>query len=137
MADSPYLHEDKTASFLDGGLWLRIMKLAADKKGLAFVALIILLVSEIIPLFQPRLLRGLIDGPIHNKRFEDMPPYLLGFALLAIGGGLLEYLRAFASQKLGVDIIHALRVKLFQAAGLSHGFFQPHPRGPFDDAFGQ
>ncbi len=130
MADSPYLHEDKTASFLDGGLWLRIMKLAADKKGLAFVALIILLVSEIIPLFQPRLLRGLIDGPIHNKRFEDMPPYLLGFALLAIGGGLLEYLRAFASQKLGVDIIHALRVKLFhKLQGFHMDFFNRTPVG--------
>ena len=85
---SPYLHEDKPASFLDRKLWVRIMSLAANKKGLAFFALGLLLTSEILPLLQPRLLRGLIDGPIKNRHFQDMPPYLLAFAALAVLAGL-------------------------------------------------
>ncbi len=130
MADSPYLHEDKTTSFLDRHLWLRMMKLAADKKGLAFFALALLLVSELLPLFQPRLLRGLIDGPIHNRHFQDMPPYLWGFAALALGGALLEYLRTYASQRLGLDIIHSLRVQLFhKVQGFHMDFFNRTPVG--------
>ncbi len=130
MANSPYLHEDKTASFLDRRLWLRIMKLAANKKGLAFFALALLLTSEILPLFQPRILKGLIDGPIRNKHFDQMTPFLLGFAALAIAGGVLEYLRAFASQRLGLDVIHNLRVQLFhKLQGFHMDFFNRTPVG--------
>ncbi|HAO98683.1 MAG TPA: hypothetical protein DCQ83_01420 [Fibrobacteres bacterium] len=127
---SPYLHEDKPASFLDRKLWVRIMSLAANKKGLAFFALGLLLTSEILPLLQPRLLRGLIDGPIKNRHFQDMPPYLLAFAALAVSGGLLEYLRAFASQRLGLDIINELRIRLFhKLQGFHMDFFNRTPVG--------
>ena len=106
------------------------MKLAANKKGLAFFALALLLTSEILPLFQPRILKGLIDGPIRNKHFDQMTPFLLGFAALAIAGGVLEYLRAFASQRLGLDVIHNLRVQLFhKLQGFHMDFFNRTPVG--------
>src|SRR4051812_43490042 len=99
MSESPYLHEDKPASFLSRHLWRRILALLAAKKGLALLALGVLLVSESLPLFQPRILQALIDGPIRNRRFQDMPPYLLGFAALTVAGAALEYLRAYSGQR--------------------------------------
>ena len=76
------------------------------------------------------LLRGLIDGPIKNRHFQDMPPYLLAFAALAVSGGLLEYLRAFASQRLGLDIINELRIRLFhKLQGFHMDFFNRTPVG--------
>jgi ATP-binding cassette subfamily B protein len=127
---SAYLHEDKTASFLDRRLWLRMLELAAERKTLALTAFGLLITSEILSLFQPRLLRDMIDGPILQKHLDGITPFLLGFAALALGAAVLEYLRALCTQKLGVDVIHALRVKLFRKVqGLHMDFFNRTPVG--------
>jgi ATP-binding cassette subfamily B protein len=125
-----YLHSDKSASFLDRKLWLRILGLAADKKLLAFSALGLLIVSEILPLFQPQLLKNMIDGPIKNRDLDGIAKFLLGFGLVAIGAGVLEYLRALATQRLGLEIIHSLRLTLFRKVhGFHMDFFNRTPVG--------
>ncbi len=129
MADA-YLHEDKVASFLDRRLWLRIFGLLRGKKKLALISFFLLITSEMLPLFQPRLLKGMIDGPILHRRVGGITPYLLGFAVLTLVSGLMEYARALASQKLGVDIIHQLRVRLFhKLQGFHMDFFHRTPVG--------
>ncbi len=129
MAD-PYLHSDKAASFLDRRLWMRLFGLARDKKVLAFTALGLLLVAELMPLIQPRILRAMIDGPIAARDLDGIFPYLVGFVAVALGAGALEYLRALATQRLGLDIIHALRVRLFAKVGKFHmDFFNRTPVG--------
>lgn len=130
MATEPYLHSDKAASFLDRRLWLRILSLAADKKLLGFTALGLLVISEILPLFQPQLLRKMIDGPIHDRNMDGIFPYLIGFGLLALGGGALEYMRALATQRLGLEVIHSLRLRLFhKLQGFHMDFFNRTPVG--------
>ncbi len=130
MATNDYLHKDKTASFLDRKLWMRILGLARPHKWLALGALGLLVVSEFLPLFQPRILRGMIDGPIAARDMEGIFPYLLAFGLVALGGGLLEYLRALWTQRLGLEVIHALRVRLFgKLRGFHMDFFNRTPVG--------
>jgi ATP-binding cassette subfamily B protein len=126
----PYLHSDKTASFLDRKLWVRILGLARDYKVLAFGALGLLVVAEFLPLFQPRILRSMIDGPIMAKDLEGILPYLLLFGAVALGGGALEYLRALLTQRLGLEVIHNLRLKLFgKLKGFHMDFFNRTPVG--------
>src|SRR5690606_12304119 len=72
MASNDYLHQDKTASFLDRKLWVRLLGLAKDHKWLAIGALLLLLVAEVMPLLQPRVLRSMIDGPIAARDLDGI-----------------------------------------------------------------
>jgi ATP-binding cassette subfamily B protein len=125
-----YLSEDKVARFLDRNLWLRLVSLAKDHKLTAFTAFFFLITSEILPVLQPRLLKGMIDGPIKARNIEGIAPYMIGFVALIILSGALEYFRAVASQKLGLSIIHELRVRIFaRLQGFSMDFFHRTPVG--------
>jgi ATP-binding cassette subfamily B protein len=125
-----YLSEDKVARFLDRNLWLRLVSLARGHKLTAFTAFLFLITSEILPVLQPRLLKGMIDGPIKSRNIEGIAPYMIGFVALVVLSGALEYLRAVASQKLGLSIIHELRVRIFaRLQGFSMDFFHRTPVG--------
>jgi ATP-binding cassette subfamily B protein len=129
-AKKDYLSEDKVASFLDRNLWLRLAGLTREHKGLAITAFILLIVSEILPLFQPRILKAMIDGPIAERNLGGITPYMAAFVALIVAGGALEYLRAVASQRLGLSIIHGLRLRLFaRVQRYSMGFFHRTPLG--------
>ena len=131
MADKrEYLSEDRVASFLDRTLWVRLASLTSAHKGLTVSAFLLLVVSEILPLFQPRILRSMIDGPIAARNLDGITPYMAAFVALIVANGTLEYLRAVASQRLGLSIIHDLRLKLFsRLQGYSMDFFHRTPIG--------
>lgn len=133
MSDSKrkeYLSEDKVARFLDRALWGRLASLTSAHKGLTITAFLLLLISEILPVIQPRILKAMIDGPIKAKDLQGITPYMIGFTALIVLAGGLEYLRAVASQKLGLSIIHDMRVKLFaRLQGFSMDFFHRTPVG--------
>jgi ATP-binding cassette subfamily B protein len=132
MADKrkEYLSEDKVARFLDRNLWLRLVSLAKGHKGTAFTAFALLITSEILPVLQPRILQQMIDGPIKHKHLEGITPYMLAFVSLVVLSGAMEYFRAVASQKLGLSIIHELRVRIFsRLQGFSMDFFHRTPVG--------
>ncbi len=130
MVAEPYLHSDKTTSFLDRKLWMRILGLAREQKWLAIGALSLLVVAEILPLFQPRILRSMIDGPIHDKNLDGILHYLLAFGAVALVGGALEYVRSMLTQRLGLEVIHNLRLKLFgKLKGFHMDFFNRTPVG--------
>lgn len=125
-----YLSEDKVASFLDRTLWLRLATLTSAHKGLTATAFVLLIVSEILPLFSPRILKGMIDGPIAARDLDGITPYMALFVVLILMNGALEYLRAVTSQRLGLTIIHDLRLKLFsRLQGYSMDFFHRTPLG--------
>ncbi len=129
-ARKEYLSEDKVARFLDRNLWLRLITLAKGHKATAFTAFLFLIISEILPVLQPRILKGMIDGPIKAKNIEGITPYMIAFVALVLLSGALEYLRAVASQKLGLSIIHELRVQIFsRLQGFSMDFFHRTPVG--------
>jgi ATP-binding cassette subfamily B protein len=129
-ARKEYLSEDKVARFLDRNLWLRLVALAKGHKGTAITAFLFLITSEILPVLQPRLLQKMIDGPIRQKHLEGIAPYMIGFVALVLFSGALEYFRAVASQKLGLSIIHELRVRIFaRLQGFSMDFFHRTPVG--------
>jgi ATP-binding cassette subfamily B protein len=109
---------------------MRILSLAKDHKWLAIASLALLVVAEMLPLFQPRILRSMIDGPIADRNLDGIMPYLLGFGALALGGGILEYARALMTQKLGLEVIHKLRLQLFgKLKGFHMDFFNRTPVG--------
>lgn len=125
-----YLSEDKVARFLDRSLWVRLVSLAKDHKGTAFTAFFFLITSEILPVLQPRILQKMIDGPIRHKHLEGIAPYMTAFVALVLLSGAFEYFRAVASQKLGLFIIHELRVRIFaRLQGFSMDFFHRTPVG--------
>jgi ATP-binding cassette subfamily B multidrug efflux pump len=125
-----YLSEDKVARFLDSRLWLRLISLAKAHKGTAFTAFFFLITSEILPVLQPRILQKMIDGPIKAKHLEGIAPYMIAFVALVLLSGAFEYFRAVASQKLGLFIIHELRVRIFaRLQGFSMDFFHRTPVG--------
>lgn len=129
-ARKEYLSEDKVARFLDRNLWLRLIRLAKGHKATAITAFCLLLVSEILPVLQPGILKGMIDGPIKDKHLEGITPFMIAFVALVLLSGALEYLRAVASQKLGLSIIHELRVQIFsRIQGFSMDFFHRTPVG--------
>lgn len=132
MADKrkEYLSEDKVARFLDRNLWLRLISLAQGHKRTAFTAFALLITSEILPVLQPRILQQMIDGPITHKHLEGITPYMLAFVSLVVLSGAMEYLRAVAGQKLGLSIIHELRVRIFSRLQyFSMDFFHRTPVG--------
>jgi len=130
LAADPYLHSDKTATFLDRKLWARILGLAKDHKWLAIGSLALLVVAEVLPLFQPRILRSMIDGPIAARNLDGILPYLLLFGAVALAGGVLEYARALMTQRLGLEVIHKLRLQLFgKLKGFHMDFFNRTPVG--------
>jgi ATP-binding cassette, subfamily B, multidrug efflux pump len=125
-----YLKEDKVARFLDRNLWLRLISLIKGHKGTAFVAFFLLITSEILPVLQPRILMEMIDGPIKQRNLDGVTPFMIAFVALVILSGAMEYLRAIASQKLGLSIIHELRVRIFsRLQGFSMDFFHRTPVG--------
>jgi ATP-binding cassette subfamily B multidrug efflux pump len=125
-----YLSEDKVARFLDSRLWLRLITLAKGHKGTAFTAFFFLITSEILPVLQPRILQKMIDGPIKAKHLDGIAPYMTAFVALVLLSGAFEYFRAVASQKLGLFIIHELRVRIFsRLQGFSMDFFHRTPVG--------
>ena len=125
-----YLSEDKVARFLDRNLWLRLISLAKGHKRTAFTAFVLLITSEILPVLQPRILQQMIDGPIKHKHLEGITPYMLAFVSIVVLSGALEYFRAVASQKLGLSIIHELRVRIFsRLQHFSMDFFHRTPVG--------
>ncbi len=125
-----YLNEDRVARFLDRNLWLRLVALLKDHKATASLAFLFLIISEILPVFQPQVLKGMIDGPIKHKQLDGITPYMLAFVALVLLSGALEYLRAVASQKLGLTIIHELRVRIFARLQRFHmDFFHRTPVG--------
>ncbi|HKP97725.1 MAG TPA: ABC transporter ATP-binding protein [Fibrobacteria bacterium] len=125
-----YLSEDKVARFLDRNLWLRLISLARGHKLTAFIAFFFLITSEILPVLQPRILKDMIDGPIKARNLEGITPFMIAFVSLVLLSGALEYLRAVASQKLGLSIIHQLRVRIFaRLQGFSMDFFHRTPVG--------
>jgi ATP-binding cassette subfamily B multidrug efflux pump len=131
MADrKEYLSEDKVARFLDSRLWLRLVSLAKGHKGTAFTAFFFLITSEILPVLQPRILQKMIDGPIKAKHLDGIAPYMTAFVTLVLLSGAFEYFRAVAGQKLGLFIIHELRVRIFaRLQGFSMDFFHRTPVG--------
>ncbi len=131
MADrKEYLSEDKVARFLDRNLWLRLISLAKGHRATAFTAFAFLITSEILPVLQPRILKQMIDGPIAQKRIDGITPYMIAFVALVVLSGALEYFRAVASQKLGLSIIHELRVQIFARLQMfSMDFFHRTPVG--------
>ncbi len=131
MADKKeYLSEDKVARFLDRNLWLRLVSLVKGHKGVAVTAFLLLITSEILPVLQPRVLKDMIDGPIKSKNLDGITPYMLVFVGLVLLSGILEYLRAVASQKLGLSIIHELRIQIFtRLQRFSMDFFHRTPVG--------
>ncbi len=125
-----YLSEDKVARFLDRNLWLRLISLVKGHKRIAVTAFILLVTSEILPVLQPRVLKGMIDGPIKQKYLDGITPYMLAFVSLVLLSGILEYFRAVASQKLGLSIIHELRIQMFaRLQRFSMDFFHRTPVG--------
>jgi len=125
-----YLNEDKVAGFLDRNLWLRLIGLVREHRGLAFTAFFLLVTSEVLPVLQPRILQKMIDGPIKAKNLEGITPYMLVFVTVVIISGIMEYFRAVASQKLGLSIIHDLRVQIFsRLQRFSMDFFHRTPVG--------
>ena len=131
MADrKEYLREDKVARFLDRNLWLRLIFLIKGHKRTAFVAFFLLITSEILPVLQPRILMEMIDGPIKDRNLDGVTPFIIAFVVLVVLSGAMEYLRAIASQKLGLSIIHELRVQIFsRLQGFSMDFFHRTPVG--------
>ncbi len=125
-----YLSEDKSAHFLDGKLWLRFVAMTKRHRLLTVTCLLLLLISEIFPLLQPRLLRDMIDGPILQGRMQDLWKPILLFIGLVLGAGIFEYLKAVLSQNLGLRIIHELRLQIFARVQLySMDFFHRTPIG--------
>lgn len=131
MADrKEYLSEDKVARFLDRNLWLRLVSLAKGHKPTAFIAFFFLVTSELLPVLQPRVLQKMIDGPIKHKHLAGIAPYMTAFMALVLLSGAFEYFRAVASQKLGIFIIHELRVRIFaRLQSFSMDFFHRTPVG--------
>lgn len=125
-----YLNEDKVARFLDRNLWLRLISLLQGHRAIALTAFILLITSEILPVLQPRVLKGMIDGPIGHKNLNGITPYMLVFVGLVLVSAIMEYFRAVASQKLGLSIIHDLRVEIFsRLQRFSMDFFHRTPVG--------
>ncbi len=125
-----YLKEDKAAKFLDRSLWLRLIKLAKGHGGLASLAFFLLITSEILPVLQPNILRKMIDGPIKDKNFAGITPFIIAFISLVLASAIMEYFRTVSSQKLGLIIIHELRVQIFsRLQRFSMDFFHRTPVG--------
>ena len=129
-AQQKYLLEDKSAHFLDGKLWMRFVVMTKNHRGLTVTCVLMLMASEIFPLWQPRVLKGMIDGPIMQGHLDLLLKPILIFIALVLGAGITEYLKSILSQSLGLHIIHELRIEVFtRVQKYSMDFFHRTPIG--------
>ncbi len=91
MSQGPYSLEDPNEKFVDIGLLKKILTFALSYKVQGLIAFLILVVSQIIPFFFPHILNSIIDGPIKEKEFEGVMPWLFLYFGLVFVGALLTY----------------------------------------------
>ncbi len=130
MSQKVYLHEDKTLKFLDRNLWLRLGKMLKGHIPLLTLALITVFISQLLPQYFPKILMGVVDGPIKNRDLEGIYPYVLKFISLIAITGLLQYVSSIAGQLTALKIIHQFRLDLFkQLQTYQLDFFKRTPVG--------
>jgi len=130
MSTSPYINEDVPLKFLDRKLWLRMMKLVKGHRIMLVVAFLALVVAELLPQFQPRILRDIVDGPIQTGNVSELLQKCLLFLVLVLVSFFLRYIATVLSQVMALKIIHKLRTSLFQhISGLHADFFKRTPVG--------
>jgi ATP-binding cassette subfamily B protein len=105
------------------------------RRGFA-VCLLILLVSFVLEMLGPWLLRFAIDGPMRDRqadsdaRLQSLLWYGLGFLGVTIGGALLGYVFGLLTAWNGQRVIRDVRRRLFDhLLGVSLSFHEKNPAG--------
>ncbi len=125
-----YLLQDRSEKFLDFALLMRLMIFMKPYWGFALFALTSLIFSQIAQFFFPHLLNKIIDGPIANKSFEGVTSLILIFLGLTLAQGTLYYLSTVWSRYLALNIVHDIRVQLYQRVlKYTMSFFHRTPVG--------
>lgn len=129
-AGKTYILEDKTFRYLDRTLWKRLFQLTKGHRWLLLLSFFTLLGAELLPQFEPKILRDIVDGPVATGNTADLLHKCLLFFGVVISSFILRYITSVLSQVLALRIIHELRQQLFKhVSGLHSDFFKRTPVG--------
>jgi len=127
-----YLNEDKTFKFLDRNLWIRLSRLMKGHLLMVIVGFAFLIGAELLPQFQPKIVKAIIDGPIMGVTSSSfsLGQYCLAFLTIVILTGAFKYIAVICNQSVALNIIHKLRLELFaKVQSYQMDFFKRTPVG--------
>lgn len=125
-----YLQSDQSGPLLDRTLLRWFWPFAQPWSVWIVAVFITLLACESIPFLFPTLLERIIDGPVAQKNLSGIVPWIALYFGLVVFHAALVLVKTYLSQKIGIAVIHSLRVQLFRhLQTLDMVFFQRTPAG--------
>jgi ATP-binding cassette subfamily B multidrug efflux pump len=114
----------------------RLLKYAKPYAWFFVFAIFVVLVSAVVDLLPPQLIRTIIDGYLNNEALSQSERlsgiYRLSFTVVGVFAAqfLLSYLSTFVTSYLGNRIVHDVRTELFEKVlRLPMSFFDKNPSG--------
>ncbi|WP_051368974.1 ABC transporter ATP-binding protein [Pseudothermotoga hypogea] len=114
----------------------RLLKYAKPYAWFFVLAIFVVLVSAVVDLLPPQLIRTIIDGYLNNEALSESERLSgisrLGFAVVGVFAAqfLFGYLSTFITSYLGNRIVHDVRTELFRKVlRLPMSFFDRNPSG--------
>ncbi|MBC7115783.1 MAG: ABC transporter ATP-binding protein [Pseudothermotoga sp.] len=114
----------------------RLLKYARPYAWFFVLAIFVVLVSAVVDLLPPQLIRTIIDGYLNNEALSESERlsgiFRLGFAVVGVFAAqfLFGYLSTFITSYLGNRIVHDVRTDLFRKVlRLPMSFFDRNPSG--------
>lgn len=130
MSKKEYLISDRSEKFLDLPLLWKILQFAKDYKGWGVFTFVILIASQALPFLAPHLLEEIIDVAIPSGDFNQVIQILILYLAAVIVHSITMYGASYLSKFLAFEIIHKLRLKLFEKVSQLHmEFFHKTPVG--------
>lgn len=130
MSKKEYLISDRSEKFLDLPLLWKILHFAKDYKVAGAITFIVLIASQALPFLAPHLLEEIIDTAIPSGDFNRVIQILIIYLAAVAVHSLTMYGSSYLSKYLAFEIIHKLRLKLFDKVSQLHmEFFHRTPVG--------
>lgn len=127
---STFVSSDHQGAVLDRTLLRWFLPFAKPYRIGIFFTFLAVLACEWIPFLFPTLLKKIIDGPIASKNPAGILPIAGTYLGLVVLHAILVFIKTYFSQKIGVSVIHLLRIHLFShLQKQSISFFQKTPAG--------
>ena len=114
----------------DRNLFLRVIRFLKPYLPQVFIALISLLLSSLLQLAGPYLIKLAIDGPIKDKNYHDLIRISLMYMGTVLGGFLLMFVQIYIMNWTGQKVMYDIRTNLFRhIQTLRVKFFDTNPVG--------
>ncbi|MFC1856041.1 ABC transporter ATP-binding protein, partial [Thermodesulfobacteriota bacterium] len=130
MRGSKYIEEDSHLKVYDMKLIKRLLSEVLPFMRYVILALVFLLITSLLALVGPYLIKIAIDVYIKNKDYSGLNKIVMIFFIILMLQSLTEYIRIYLTQYVGQRVMYSLRIKVFShIQNLTISYFDKNPVG--------